>query len=307
MTTTVVDPEGRSRDPGDHAVESATTIERRSGLSHRQFMREHVLPLKPVILTDAAEGWPALKKWTPRYLADRFGSHEVHAQKTAHRLGEAIERIVRSTAQSPAPYVHNVNISRELPELLADLRPLYCYRPNWLARWWFPAREPLAFFEFFVGGPGAAFPSLHFDNYYIHAFLTQIHGEKEFICFPPDQSAYVYPGVGKRYNTSQLGDVEHPDLQQFPLFRQARPLRFTLRAGETIFVPAGWWHTTRMHTVSITVSLNTANWSDWRAFTSEYGAEVARRSSRIRGRAVSAYLALLGYLEHAAEMLSFFA
>ncbi len=284
-----------------------STIARRAGLSHRQFMREYMLPLKPLILTNTAADWPALGKWTPAFLAERYGDREVQAQKTRYRLGEAIERITRSTVHAPAPYVHNVDISKDLPELLTDLGPLPCHRPNWLSRWWFPARDPLAFFELFIGGPGATFPSLHFDNYHIHAFLTQVYGEKEFICFPPAQSPYLYPGTGKRYNTSQLADIEHPDLQQFPLFAKARPVRFTLRPGETIFVPAGWWHTTRMQTVSITVSMNTANWSDWDLFRTDYCAELARRSTRMRARAVSAYLLAFGYLEHVAELLTFFA
>jgi hypothetical protein len=152
--------------------------------------------------------------------------------------------------------------------------------------------------------PGAVFPILHYDNSHVHAFLTQIHGEKEFVCFGPEQTAFLYPGEGKRSNNSLMNDVERPDLARFPLFRRARPLRATLYPGETIFLPGGWWHTTRMNTVSITVSMNTANWGDWREFRQDYCVGVRQRRTAMHAAAVSAYLTVMGYLERFAEILA---
>jgi hypothetical protein len=142
------DPVDPARDAGkQRAEESATptgTIARREKLSHRQFVREYLLPAQPVILTDAA-GWPALKKWSPEYLRDRFGDREVDVQRVRHRLGEAIDRIRGSSATAPVQYLHNINIALDLPELLDDLDQLACYSPNWLRRWWFPSRRAQSF------------------------------------------------------------------------------------------------------------------------------------------------------------------
>jgi lysine-specific demethylase 8 len=40
-------------------------------------------------------------------------------------------------------------------------------------------------------------------------------------------------------------DPEHPDFARHPRFRGVEVFGATLAAGETLFVPRGWWHYTR--------------------------------------------------------------
>ena len=108
----------------------------------------------------------------------------------------------------------------------------------------------------------------------------------------PDQAAYLYPQP-EAPNKSSVDDLENPDLQRYPLFDQARALRFKLRPGETLFVPAGWWHTARILCTSITVSVNAANRANWRAFCKDY---VVHRvgASRWRAEVLNPYMGMLG-------------
>lgn len=39
-------------------------------------------------------------------------------------------------------------------------------------------------------------------------------------------------------------DAEYPDLDRFPLFSGATPLKVTLQAGDMLYMPAGWYHET---------------------------------------------------------------
>ena len=64
----------------------------------------------------------------------------------------------------------------------------------------------------------------------------------------------------------------------FPLFDQAEGIRFRLGPGETLFVPAGWWHTARILSPSVTVSINWVNRANSRAFRNDYCAAIASRS-----------------------------
>src|SRR5262249_42658284 len=64
-------------------------------------------------------------------------------------------------------------------------------------------------------------------------------------------------------NLSLLNDVEQPDLERFPLFAKAVPIRLVLEPGEMLFVPSHWWHTVRMLSPSITLSANVLNASNW--------------------------------------------
>src|SRR5437016_11621155 len=90
----------------------------------------------------------------------------------------------------------------------------------------------------------------------------QIYGRKRFIIYGPEQEPYMY-ATEDQPHLSRVKDVENPDLKTFPLFANAVPTTFVLEPGELLFVPSHWWHTTKMLTPSITISVNTANQSNW--------------------------------------------
>ncbi len=51
-------------------------IDKREGLSRKEFLHEYVLKNRPVVLKDGAKGWPALSKWTPEFFREHYGSKE---------------------------------------------------------------------------------------------------------------------------------------------------------------------------------------------------------------------------------------
>ena len=169
----------------------------------------------------------------------------------------------------------------------------YCTKPNWLESRLFPRGEKMAAREIYIGGRGAQFHVLHYDGLHTHAFLMQLYGDKEYIVFSPDQTEFMYAPKDGRDNESRIGDVLHPDLAQFPLFDQAQGVRFQLHPGETLFVPGGWWHTARILSPSVTVSINGVNRANGTAFTRDYSEVIARRS-RLAGFAARAGLSVAG-------------
>jgi hypothetical protein len=277
---------------------AGSTIDRRRGLSHREFVREYLRPQQPVILTDAIDHWPALGKWTPDFFRSAFGLRSVMVDGQQYALRDLLMRIERSTNVHPAPYLRNLLISEWAPELLADIMPMPdCTRPNWLGSPLFHDREATTAIELYIGGAGASFPVLHYDGMHTHAFLMQLHGTKEYVAFAPDQAKYLYPRAGFERNKSQVSDIEHPDLELFPLFASATPVRSLLRAGETLFMPSGWWHTARILEPTITVSINTANRTNWAAFRRDYLESIERHQPRWRTRAVAGYMTLFAMVE----------
>jgi hypothetical protein len=256
----------------------------------------------PVIVQGAIEHWPALGKWTPDFFRTRYGSLEVVVDDCRWKLGNLIERILVSTPENPAPYLHNQLMAKWPSELSADISPMPdCTRPNYLESRLFPSRTALTYIEAYIGGRGAKFPNLHYDNLHTHAFLMQLYGVKEYIVFPPDQSRYLYPRATNAGATS-IPDIEDVDLARFPLFAQAQGSRFELHPGETLFVPGGWWHTARILTTAITVSINGASAVNWRDFRRDYCAlpDHSSYASRFKSTLRASYLSALGVL------LSFF-
>jgi histone arginine demethylase JMJD6 len=262
-----------------------SSIERCNRPSYSEFVEKFLLPRKAIIITDALEQWKALSKWTPQYFKERYGSMPLKNNGQYHTLagflperndgktltmGEFIDLVLASSDQHPAPYLRNVWVEKFLPELDADIDPLPDYlSPNWLDG---PFNRPLyprlhgGHSELYIGGRGGKFPTLHYDSWHIHTFLCQIYGIKEYTVFAPDQGRYLYQSD---YHTSSLRDLDNVDLETFPLYAKATPIRFQLHPGEILFVPAGWWHMTTILTPSITISLSRVNSSNWTDFARE--------------------------------------
>jgi hypothetical protein len=179
--------------------------------------------------------------------------------------------------------------------LSADISPMpECTRPNYLESRLFPSRAAYTCIEAYIGGSGAKFPNLHFDGLHTHAFLMQLYGVKEYLVFPADQFRCFYPRSDDAGATS-IPDIENVDPERFPLFAQAEGSRFELYPGETLFVPGGWWHTARLLTTAITVSINGASAVNWSDFRRDYCAQLAR-GSRLKAGWKAPYLTALGSL-----------
>jgi hypothetical protein len=271
-------------------------VDRRSRLTQREFAAQYLRPQKPVIVTDAFDHWPAKRRWTPAFFREHYGSRRVTVDGVDYQLSQLLDLIECSSPSKPAPYLRNVVIEDWAPELLADIQPLpHHTQPNWFDSRFFPERPSMTSLELYIGGAGAAFPTLHFDNLHTHAFLMQLFGTKEYVFYAPDQGPWLYPREGIEANKSSVDDLEHPDLVRFPLFARAVAARCVLHAGETLFVPAGWWHTARILEPSITVSANTMNASNWKAFISDYDPRSTHRS-RKHSALKSAYLRAFGFI-----------
>ncbi|CAN0598791.1 unnamed protein product, partial [Ectocarpus sp. 12 AP-2014] len=94
-------------------------------------------------------------------------------------------------------------------------------------------------------------------------------GAKEFTIFAPSDTPYLYPETA-RPNISTVGLIDQVPPEEFPLFEKAKPIVVTVQPGETIYVPWGWWHATRILEPSIAVAASTANESNWSEFAKDF-------------------------------------
>jgi hypothetical protein len=270
------------------AMAAVATID---GANPDDFYARHVLSGRPAIIRNATR-WPAFGKWSLSFFRRQFADRTIKAANRDWRMAEFIDRVEASTPDDPAPYLREWPINRELPELLPDISPAPAVSlPNWIngnllpKRWRIYGGVP----ELLIGGNGSGFPYLHFDAYHQHAFITQVVGGKNFVMFDPKDTPFLYPLGGESLKTN-LTDVRDVDPEKFPLFAQANPIRFRLHAGETIFIPAGWWHVTHLDEPTIAVSLNAANASNWRAMSRDMAQESAGAKRLLK----RAYLEALG-------------
>ena len=99
-------------------------------------------------------------------------------------------------------------------------------------------------------GPAGTLSPLHYDFWNTHAYLAQIQGSKRAILFAPDEADLLYAGKV---------NPEEPDFERFPLFDRATAYECVIEPGETLLMPADWWHCVRSLDKSITVSHNFFN------------------------------------------------
>ena len=77
-------------------------VEKRSRVPIGEFLERYVFGSRPLVLTDVARDWPALKRWSPQDLSERFGHLDVDIQANAsHFLEQALEECRRRAQSQP--------------------------------------------------------------------------------------------------------------------------------------------------------------------------------------------------------------
>jgi hypothetical protein len=128
--------------------------------------------------------------------------------------------------------------------------------PRWLAALVRAPRSldrfPWRVSKLWIGAAGNL-SALHRDL--AHNLHTVIAGAKRFWLLSPAQGACVYPNPPWRGLPNGCAvDPEAPDLDRFPRFARARPVVIHVHAGETLFLPRGWWHHVRALDASVAVN-----------------------------------------------------
>jgi hypothetical protein len=264
------------------------------------FLRNYVATNRPVVIKNAAPGWNAMRAWTPEFFKTRFGSQIVEVTYgVKQQLAGVIDGVLASTAEKPGPYLHKVIIHQHMPDLLPDLAPENVYSfPRRYASPLMPSRfrRPDGYLKLLIGGVGGKFPLMHYDSDNSHAMITEIYGDKEFVLFAPEDTAYIYPHENSP-STSQLDDLDHVDLNRFPNFPKATQYRVIIKPGEAIFVPSRWWHSARVVTTSISVCTNMMYATNWPGF-------VDLSCASANGKTTPAKLLKRAYLQTAGMVMS---
>lgn len=227
------------------------SIQRIQGLTKKEFTEEFVKTRTPVILTDFVKDSPALDLWNYDYFKSVAGDLmvPVHGSEDAHpdmvhsapiakmKFAEYLDLIQREPTESR---LFLFNLLLEKPEIRKQLvfNKIVDNLLSWL---------PLMFF----GGGGSSTRN-HFDIDMSHVFLTQFHGEKKVTIFPNSSAPLLYK---LPYNFHGIGDMKNMDFDKFPALQYASGWEGTIRFGETIFMPAGYWHYIQYLTGGYSVSV----------------------------------------------------
>lgn len=230
-------------------------LERVAAPSPAAFVRDYLRPGRPVILTGLTEGWLPLRDWTPARMAAHYGDARVVAAQllpsgklmddasggvgfrhiplrefvaALDGVGPATDYVMAPTWNFPPEFQHDYRV------------PVYCEgAAHMRAKVW-------------LGKAGTVTP---FHRDVPHNLNVHLGGRKRWLLVGPGQAARMYPrGLFSGMPNFSEVDPEDLDERRHPRFREATVFDATVGAGETLFIPHGWWHHTR--TLDDAVAMN---------------------------------------------------
>jgi len=236
------------------------------------FYRDFVSQNKPVIIRNGVYNWPALKYWSENeYLLEKCNSEKlIKVSVTPNGYADAItegkfvmpheeEMTLESflkIMKNPGNNVYyiqrqNSNLIEEMSELMEDIQELPWAKEAF-------NKEPDAI-NFWMGDSRAV-TSTHKDPY--ENIYCVVKGYKDITLFPPtdlpwlpyemfDQAIFE-KNMDGNFSIKTLDenpkipwipvDPLNPDLEKYPDFVNAHPVKLRLNAGDVLYLPSLWFH-----------------------------------------------------------------
>jgi hypothetical protein len=231
-------------------------VDRRSGLTIKQFIDEYESKNLPVILTDIVPNWPAYKLWKVDYLNRVCGDMKFSCQTVDMKLCDYFIYCAQQNDERPLYLFDTDVISKgnplekdfESPAIFEDLfSVLGETRPD---------------HQWIIIGPKRSGSTFHKDPNATSAWNAVITGSKKWVLYPPNQ---LPPGV---YASPDEADVMTPvSIMEWFLnwyeapdpHSNANVKECVVNPGEMIFIPSRWWHTVLNLQDSIAITHNFAS------------------------------------------------
>ena len=239
------------------------------------FYRQFVAQNRPVIIRNGIKSWPAFRLWqnhdyllkklnsdklvnvaiTPNGYADAITEGKfVMPHEESMKFKDFIDIIENPSQHKGIHYIQrqNSNLSEEMNELIEDISELQWAREAF-------GKDPDAV-NFWMGDSRAV-TSTHKDPY--ENIYCVIKGQKDIILFPPTdvpwlpyksykQAVFKKIDEGDSFSIEEIEDAPeipwiaidplNPDLETYPDFQNAHPVRITLKAGDVLYLPSLWFH-----------------------------------------------------------------
>lgn len=223
------------------------SIDTVDSISAAAFKANYYNPCLPVIIKDMAQSWPATQNWNWDYLKQIAGDKKVgiynniksnsrtpiNTADSYTSFGEYIDMV----SKGPAEWrIFLFNLFEHAPELIKDFKWPDEYIKGFVKR--FPM--------LFVGGQNSI-THMHFDIDLSHIMHTQFMGRKRVLLFPYSEGPKLYRKpfeVLSLADFSYYHDASKSKLNEhaFPATRMANGYEAILEHGDTLFMPAGYWH-----------------------------------------------------------------
>jgi hypothetical protein len=197
----------------------------------------------PLIIKDIAKSWPAYAKWNWDYFIDTVGESKV-----------GVYNNVKSDSYTPIntadDYMKFGDYLRKVKAGPLDLRiflfNIFQHAPTIVHDFTWPEELMTGFVKkypmLFVGGQGSI-THMHFDIDMSHILHTQFAGKKRVLLFPHEEKNKLYRKPWEVLSIANFANYNSSfDYENFPAVKKASGYEVILDHGDTLFMPAGYWH-----------------------------------------------------------------
>ena len=204
----------------------------------------------PAIIPGLAINWPAVTRWSFKYLCGLApdmpitlvkGKRENFTQYVNYTLGKYKDLLEKDSANENSLYLKEFNLLSKFPFLQKDISNFKGLLPNRF-------RAPRAVWI----GPGGAKTGAHFDLF--NNLAVVIRGSKKFYIAPPGLVESV-GGLSSRYDRwAYLAKRSLSDICIDNKIYSSSIHTIILNAGDALYIPSHWWHEVENVTSSVLVS-----------------------------------------------------
>ncbi len=228
-------------------------VNRVQSITKKDFVNNYLKPQKPLVIEEFDGNWAAHKKWSLDYMKEMAGDKIVPLyddRPVHHKDGfnephaeMLMSEYVDLLKCEPTKYrIFLWNILKEVPALQKD----FSY-PDFGIR--LLRGVPMLFF-----GGKDSHTFMHYDIDLANIFHFHFEGEKECILFPQSQNKYLYK-VPHAIITHESIDFSNPDFKKWPALEKVSGYKTTLKHGEVLYMPEGFWHYMKYKTPGFSMSL----------------------------------------------------
>lgn len=247
-----------------HLAPDRGGIPRYEGLTSEEFLNDFYAQQRPVIIGGEMEGWKA-RQWTPEYMAAKVGAAPIEFQ--GDRAGDPAFELMKDAHKRTLPF--DQFIGGILSPEAGNNAYMTAYNSATNRAALEPLFEDLGFPDKIVEskegmmwiGPAGTFTPLHHDL--TNNLIGQVKGDKQIIMAPAADVAKLRNRVHVFSEFSDLLEAIADSRNQASL-AGLRAYDVTLKEGDFLFVPIGWWHQVRGLTFSVTMTYTNFRWrNDW--------------------------------------------
>jgi len=208
-----------------------------------EFRKNYYKTMKPLVIKGLAKSWPAYHKWNWDYFIEKVGEKEV-----------GVYNNIKSDSYTPIntadDYMKFGDYLRKVKAGPLDLRiflfNIFQHAPDITSDFTWPDEMMNGFVKkypmLFVGGQGSI-THMHFDIDMSHILHTQFAGRKRVLLFPYDEQHKLYRKPWEVLSMANYANYKDGfDYEQFPAVKLAKGYEVILEHGDTLYMPAGYWH-----------------------------------------------------------------